>query len=178
MTALTPLELGLPVGPRYEALMRKMGEWTGANPEGTAADLGRMMLNEIHALETELKDAEARADQAEAKLKEAEERLRWLSGHCRALGMVKKSISGKPEHDIALFTADLKDSADQATREVRDKTIEECAAVCDAVATIYKDGQELSAKHCADSVRALSDKQPEEADDPAQQGEGRSGGEG
>lgn len=33
--------------------------------------------------------------------------LTWLFTHCRAIGMTKKSDSGKWEDDIALFTIDL-----------------------------------------------------------------------
>lgn len=33
--------------------------------------------------------------------------LTWLYTHCLAIGMTKKSDSGKWEHDIALFTSDL-----------------------------------------------------------------------
>ena len=33
--------------------------------------------------------------------------LAWLYTHCLAIGMTKKSDSGLPEHDIALFTTDL-----------------------------------------------------------------------
>lgn len=35
--------------------------------------------------------------------------LTWLFTHCRAIGMTKKSDSGKWEHDIALFTCDLQE---------------------------------------------------------------------
>ena len=37
--------------------------------------------------------------------------LTWLYTHCRALGMVNKSDSGKWEHDIALFVVELKRAA-------------------------------------------------------------------
>ena len=37
----------------------------------------------------------------------------WLYSHCQALGMVKKSLSGKLEEDIALFVVDLKEAVRQ-----------------------------------------------------------------
>ena len=46
-----------------------------------------------------------------ARVEQVEKRppaeLVWLYTHCCAIGMKKKSDSGKLEHDIALFTADL-----------------------------------------------------------------------
>lgn len=38
--------------------------------------------------------------------------LMWLWTHCRAIGMLDKSTSGKLEHDIALFTIRLKERAE------------------------------------------------------------------
>jgi hypothetical protein len=40
--------------------------------------------------------------------------LVWLHSHCRAIGMTRKSESGSMEHDIALFTVDLKEAAQAA----------------------------------------------------------------
>lgn len=37
--------------------------------------------------------------------------LTWIYTHCRAIGMTRQSESGKWEHDIALFTMDLKERA-------------------------------------------------------------------
>ena len=47
--------------------------------------------------------------------------LMWLFTHCRAIGMLKKSDSGKMEHDIALFTADLKEENDRLCLELEEK---------------------------------------------------------
>jgi len=44
----------------------------------------------------------------------AKEELRWLVGHCRAIGMTKKSVSGTDSHDVALFTIDLKYAKEEA----------------------------------------------------------------
>lgn len=47
----------------------------------------------------------------------------WLYTHCRAIGMTRKSLTGTLEHDICLFTIDLKSERD-ALRE-RVDTLEE-----------------------------------------------------
>lgn len=44
------------------------------------------------------------------------DRLRWLHSHCHAIGMTRKSDSGKPEDDIALFTVIQKERIDQLER--------------------------------------------------------------
>jgi len=40
--------------------------------------------------------------------------LRWLLSHCLAIGMAEKSIQDTPEHNIALFTINLKERAKAA----------------------------------------------------------------
>lgn len=60
---------------------------------------------------------ESLAESAE-RVREAEKELLWLVSHCRALGMTKKSNSGKLEHDVALFAADLKDAKESAERKL------------------------------------------------------------
>lgn len=45
------------------------------------------------------------------------EEKEWLLSHCRAIGMVKPSLSGVWGHDIALFTVELKDRAEKAEKE-------------------------------------------------------------
>lgn len=47
---------GVERGPRYAALIRSMVKWSENNPGADAVRLGRMMLDEVHALETELAD--------------------------------------------------------------------------------------------------------------------------
>lgn len=39
--------------------------------------------------------------------------IEWLHSHCRAIGMIEKSSSGKLAHDIALFTTQLQEKNKQ-----------------------------------------------------------------
>lgn len=50
--------------------------------------------------------------------------LTWLFTHCRAIGMVNKSESGKWEEDIALFTSELSEEVKRLKRENRQHLIE------------------------------------------------------
>jgi hypothetical protein len=38
--------------------------------------------------------------------------MMWLASHCKAIGMTRRSDSRLPEHDIALFTTELKEKID------------------------------------------------------------------
>jgi hypothetical protein len=83
------------------------------------ADLGGATDATANPLYTADQMRAALAAQAEAHAKERN-RLMWLYTHCRSIGMDKKSDSGLQEHDIALFTIDLKTESDALRAEVAD----------------------------------------------------------
>lgn len=62
-----------------------------------------------------------RIKELEAELAEARRDTNvWLYTHCKAIGMECKSVSGRWDHDIALFTAKLKAERDAAQSRVRE----------------------------------------------------------
>ena len=66
--------------------------------------------------------------------------LLWLYTHCCAIGMNKKSDSGKLEHDIALFTADLCTLLEKAeeviAHHIKKRQLDDDHELCVALAAI------------------------------------------
>lgn len=90
------------------ALRKEVEELLEANKWLSAAQANVSVIAERDALESKIADLTMYPPDA----------LTWIFTHCRAIGMECKSDSGKWEHDIALFTSNLKAERDSLAEQL------------------------------------------------------------